>query len=105
MPKRREKGKKHLIRTFTDFQDSVSHYMYNLNTHVAYKNFRQVRAKHLHNKPENSIEELANTLVLYSEQGQVYIDKVLRVIDDNQLAEVSLKFQQKIYTKDTLAMF
>jgi Bax protein len=67
------------MRAFDSIVDAVQAYAQNLNTHFAYRKFRQMRAQL---RDKNSLIDgyvLAGTLLAYSERGQDYID-FLRLI-------------------------
>jgi Bax protein len=67
------------MRAFDSIVDAVTAYAQNLNTHFAYRKFRQQRADM---RSKNALIDgyvLAGTLLAYSERGQDYID-FLRLI-------------------------
>ncbi len=65
--------------------DSVRAYMWNLNTHDAYEDLRQMRAELRQKGAELSGLVLADTLTRYSEQGQTYVDTLKGIIKTNRL--------------------
>lgn len=67
------------IRAFGSIVDSVVAYAQNLNTHFAYRKFRQQRAQMREQEAVIDGYVLAGTLLAYSERGQDYID-FLRLI-------------------------
>ncbi len=86
-PKRQRKslGDYGLARFKTPL-DSIRAYIHNLNTHPAYRIFRQRRAKlRDEGKPLRGMD-LAPALLHYSEQGERYVEKLLRIIEANHLA-------------------
>lgn len=74
-------------------QDSVSDYIHNLNTHPAYKEFRQARAQARANRQKLNSWQLIGHLGRYSERGQAYISHVkdmmstpyIKNLDENRL--------------------
>lgn len=88
VPKAREEGMDHKIRAFDTLSQSVSAYMRNLNTHRAYRKFRDLRTrKRTTGKPINGYE-LAGTLTKYSERGQEYVESIRVIIDANELRDL-----------------
>ncbi|MDC0073588.1 glucosaminidase domain-containing protein [Alphaproteobacteria bacterium] len=78
-------GKKHEVRTFEVLEDSVSHYIKNLNYHWAYNDFRMNRAKlRLYNQKINGYV-LAEYLTRYSSKGDGYIKLLKSIINTNNL--------------------
>lgn len=73
------------LRAYGSVGESVQAYIHNLNTHAAYRPFRELRAK-LRNNGENlSGHTLISGLMAYSELGQVYIDAIRNMIKGEQL--------------------
>jgi len=73
------------IAAFATLGDSVAAYVANLNSHPAYATFRRQRAEQRAAGQMPDGRALAGTLVAYAETGQVYIDTLRSVIDDNWL--------------------
>jgi Bax protein len=67
------------MRAFESIVEAVSAYAMNLNTHFAYRKFRQQRAEMRNKDALIDGYVLAGTLLAYSERGQDYID-FLRLI-------------------------
>lgn len=67
------------MRAFDSIVDAVGAYAQNLNTHFAYRKFRQQRAEMRNKDALIDGYVLAGTLLAYSERGQDYID-FLRLI-------------------------
>ena len=61
-------------------QDSVTDYIHNLNTHPAYKEFRQARAAARSNRQRLNSFQLVGHLSKYSERGQDYIKHVKQMM-------------------------
>ena len=89
-PLNREPGKKHFVRKFSSFQDSVSVYIHTLNTHSAYKKLRSIRHKAFLEGREPSGHELADGLEKYSAKGQDYIKMIQSMIHQNNLDRLTL---------------
>jgi len=76
IPRGREPGQTHKIKIFNSMQDSISGYMDNLNSHRAYKNFRELRR----NKSNFNGLDAASTMINYSGIGQKYIIMLQKMI-------------------------
>lgn len=73
------------IHAFNGLAEGVRAYVHNLNTHNAYREFRDRRAGlHVQNRPLDGYE-LAATISKYSERGPDYIRDVRAMIQSNQL--------------------
>jgi len=85
-PSYREEGEKHLIKFFPTINHSIISYFNNINTHLAYYDFRQKR-KYLR---ENNIfldpNILIKTLNSYAKDKH-YIDTLISIIRVNQLTK------------------
>jgi Bax protein len=100
VPLRRAQGQRYEVKAFNSLYTSVRSYVWNLNTHFAYKSFRSKRAA-LRNggKPLNGYA-LTGTLERYSERGKKYIDTIrvimranrLHDFDDVQLLPADMEF-------------
>lgn len=73
------------VKAFADLMSSVRAYMYNLNTHPAYTEFRRLRAKEREEKGRASGRVLAGTLTDYAELED-YIARLRDLIQVNDLA-------------------
>ncbi len=72
-------------RAFNSLTAAVESYAHNLNTHRAYREFRQARAK-MHDRSQNvDAWALAATLFRYSERGPLYVKNIRWIIRDNDL--------------------
>ncbi len=88
VPQQRDSGKKHLIRKFDHFGDSITFYMRTLNSHPAYQKLRELRRQaRLHQQPLDG-RELAKGLSHYSARGQAYIDLIVKLIEQNRWAKL-----------------
>jgi Bax protein len=85
VPRRRDNGKFHNIRAFETLLDGAKTYAKNLNTHRAYRGFRELRAgmRNAGRPVEGAV--LAGTLSRYSERGPAYIETILSIITANGL--------------------
>lgn len=72
-------------RNFASLTEAVSAYAHNLNTHRAYREFRQLRARMRSTKGEIDSIELAGTLHRYSERGDDYVTTLRAIIRANTL--------------------
>ncbi|MFT7127182.1 MAG: Bax protein [Pseudoalteromonas tetraodonis] len=84
VPKRRAAGQKHEVKRFKSVNASVRAYMYNLNTHNAYKSMRSYRAELRAADKPLSASVLAQGLTHYSERGQDYVNSVKNIIKSNR---------------------
>lgn len=76
------------VTSFRSVTHSVRSYMHNLNTHRAYRKFRAERAR-IRGERAPTGDELAAYLEAYSEQREVYVRTIRRVIRDNRLEKLS----------------
>ena len=86
MPQNRAPGKTHMIRIFSSLQKSVNGYMLNLNTNIAYEDFRDRRLKARNEGKNYTGMEAAKTMINYSELKGEYIKMVQEMIEQNNLA-------------------
>lgn len=86
MPQNRLPGKTHMIRIFSSLQKSVNGYMLNLNTNIAYEDFRSRRLKARNEGKNYTGMEAAKTMIHYSELKGEYIKMVQEMIEQNNLA-------------------
>lgn len=85
MPQNRLPGKTHMIRIFSSLQKSVNGYMLNLNTNIAYEDFRNRRLKARNEGKNYTGMEAAKTMIHYSELKGEYIKMVQEMIEQNNL--------------------
>ena len=85
VPLRREQGKTHSIRAFSSLLDSVRAYIHNLNTHRAYRELRQTRARMRQDGAPIDGAVLAGALTRYSQRGGEYVDSLRLIISANSL--------------------
>jgi len=80
------------VAAYVSPQASVDAYMFNLNTHRAYKHLRKNRAElRTQNKPMSGWE-LAKTLDKYSERGDAYIKELHDIMGFNKLSATDEAF-------------
>jgi len=79
VPMERAEGKSFRVRGFDHLIDGVKSYVHNLNSHPAYKDFREARARMRSEKGDIDGYNLAGALLRYSERGVAYV-KTIRVI-------------------------
>jgi Bax protein len=83
MPSERAPNKRHFIQAYSSLIDSVRSYSVNLNSHRAYRKFRQLRAGlRLKGKPLSG-KILADTLTYYSARGKAYVRTLHILMTEN----------------------
>ena len=85
LPKRRDTGQTHYVRSHETLLQAVSAYAHNLNSHWAYEDFRRARARLRRAGGPISGYDLAKQLTRYSERGVTYIRAIRRIIRQNGL--------------------
>jgi len=85
VPKQRSNGKTHLVRKFDDLAESVRYYIWNLNSHPAYAEMRELRQQQ-RESGEPIGHELAAGLKSYSAKGERYVSLIQQLIDRHDLA-------------------
>lgn len=85
VPRSRAKGRTYEVRSFDNARASVESYLNNINTHRAYLEFRQLRAKKRAEGEAISGLELATTLSRYSQRGKAYVREIRSMIQQNNL--------------------
>lgn len=85
VPKQRAKTAKHEVKRFSHPFASVKSYLRNLNTHPAYRPFRQIRAQQRAQKQPLDAARLAQGLKQYSQRGLSYVEELQAMIRYNQL--------------------
>lgn len=76
------------MAAFSTPLEAVRSYMHNLNTSRAYIDLRRKRQALRLKSKRISATELAQSLLHYSERGQVYVDSLTSLIRSNHLAEL-----------------
>jgi Bax protein len=85
LPLRRDPGQLHRIRAFDSLLESVRAYTLNLNTHRAYRTFRNGRADYRRRGQAIDGMALARSLTAYSERGPAYVESIRTIIRANGL--------------------
>lgn len=85
LPRARDEGKTHRIKSFEYLLDSVRSYMVNLNRHMSYRDLRDRRAELRDHNLVVTGTALAPSLIDYSERGAEYVSDILSIIDYNDL--------------------
>jgi len=85
VPKQRAEGEFYEVKAFKTLSDSIASYMHNLNTHQAYAQFREERARRKI-EPANPLNgyKLTETLTVYSERGDEYVAALQNLIQTNR---------------------
>ena len=73
------------VQSFPDLKSSVRSYMRNLNTHFAYKEFRNLRISYIKNGKWPDGLVLASALYPYAETGDEYVESIKNIILQNNL--------------------
>ena len=84
MPAKRPIGEKHLIKYFSSINESVKSYFYNINTHNAYKEFRELRKKLRDEGLSLNLKLLVSKLDSYAEDKN-YVKSINSIISKNKL--------------------
>ncbi|PKU23316.1 glucosaminidase domain-containing protein [Telmatospirillum siberiense] len=74
-------------RNFASLTEAVASYAHNLNTHRAYREFRQMRARMRATRGGIDSLELSATLHRYSERGDDYVTTLRAIIRGNALED------------------
>ncbi len=90
VPLKREFGEKHLIKSFSSYDNSVSSYFRNINSHNAYKDFRAVRQLMRSKNNFSNISLLISNLHSYAEDSN-YINNLEAVIQKNNFTKFDTK--------------
>ena len=71
---------------------SILNYAQNLNSSAFYTRFRKARLKFIKNDRylDNASSRLATHLSSYSQEGEKYVEKILKIISINRLADFEL---------------
>ncbi|MEQ8666498.1 MAG: glucosaminidase domain-containing protein [Rhodospirillales bacterium] len=84
VPEDRPAGDNHEVRAFGSINESVRSYLHNINTHRAYRELRQARARARAEGRAASGLELAGYLDSYSERGAKYIEEIRATVRVNR---------------------
>ncbi len=91
VPLKRDYGEKHLIKSFSSYNNSVTSYFENINSHLAYKDFRALRSVMRSKNNFSEVKLLINKLDSYAADNN-YINTLVAVIEKNKFN----KFNSKI---------
>ena len=89
IPSQREEGKKHFIKNFKSIEKSVESYFRNINSHYAYKKFRELRSQINDFENDFNIKILTSALEVYAED-KLYVNTINKIIDSNNLNQFDL---------------
>ena len=87
VPSVREKGKTHSIKKFSSPYQSMRAYVDNINRNPAYERLRKLRMKLHAENIDITGTKLATTLDKYSQEREVYVNKLLDIISSNKLEQ------------------
>ena len=87
VPLLREEGERHLVKAFDSIDRSVQSYFNNLNSHYAYKEFRNVRKIMRERNNFTNINLLVNELGTYA-ADENYIQTINSIIKVNKLDQL-----------------
>lgn len=76
------------LRAFENIYGSVRGYIHNLNTHRAYRAFRDMRASRRESGGIIDGHALADALTRYSEEGTLYVDRLRSIMQQPAVAGV-----------------
>jgi Bax protein len=88
LPLAREEGRTHRVASFASLLESTRAYARNLNSHRAYREFRDVRAAARAEGLAAGGIELAATLSRYSQRGTAYVHRIRGLIVVNGLRDL-----------------
>jgi len=83
IPAARPEGESYSLALFTTISEAVERYFVNLNTHPAYRHFREYRSSMRERGMEPDPFILVGALERYSERGQEYILDIVSLIRQN----------------------
>ena len=96
VPSSRDSEKAHEVAKFASVNLAVRAYIKNLNTNVAYIELRKMRSKLRENEEDVTGLVLAKTLDRYSEEGEHYVTKISKFIDQNKLQRFTDEFNESV---------
>jgi Bax protein len=102
VPSSRDSDKAHEVSEFSSINAAVRSYIRNLNSGNAYQKLRAERAKLRNADKEITGIALAKTLDKYSEEGEVYIAKLTKFINQNKLQRFNQQFQESLVQQASL---
>ncbi len=96
IPKARSDGKAHEVAKFDSVNESIRSYLKNLNSFHRYEHFRTLRSQSSIKETGKGVLKLVPGLLAYSEQGNLYIRKVTRMIKQNNLQRFDSIFIEQL---------
>ncbi|MGI4851317.1 MAG: glucosaminidase domain-containing protein [Janthinobacterium lividum] len=88
-----------MVYTYESLQESVSHYIHNLNTHPAYMSMRTIRADLRSSGDKLCSLKLVHGIGRYSEIGHAYISRVKKIIESFKLQHYDKAKLESSYQK------
>lgn len=85
VPRDRKEGATHKVKSFDRLIESVDGYVWNLNTHPAYRTLRKKRAALIRNGEALTGLALTPALIKYSERREAYVQDLRNIIISNRL--------------------
>ena len=85
VPRLRDDDKNHHVKRFATLLDATRAYVRNLNTHAAYRPFRELRQGMRESGRTLEGMELAGKLTRYSQRGKDYVRSIRDIIAANRL--------------------
>ncbi len=84
-PSRRDNDRSHEVATFDSVEEGVRYYIRTINSHAAYTELRDMRARARRQGAQVYGDKLAKGLVSYSERGMLYVNEIRSMIQYNRL--------------------
>lgn len=94
VPAKRDKGTRHEVRKFSNPQQSIGAYIFNLNTGRVYSLIRKQRVAARAKSTNPTGYDLATGLVKYSQRGNAYVKEIRSMISYNKLVN---KYDKKFW--------
>ena len=89
IPLKREEGRKHLVKAFSSYDNSIKSYFRNINTHYAYEKFRLTRKLMRDKNNFSNINLLVERLNTYAEDDS-YVETISSIIESNKLYQFDI---------------
>ena len=99
VPASRDSGRAHEVAKFTTVNLAIRAYIINLNTNAAYTGLRKKRASLRQEDQQITGLLLAEKLNKYSEEGDLYVKKLVQFINQNKLQRFTDKFNDSLIPK------
>lgn len=104
VPSKKVAGKRERIRIFKSIQDSVASYMHNLNSHWAYKEFREERYAKRQEGEDFTGNDGIQHIRRYSILGQRYINKLHTLMRVNHLMIYDRPYESHVDLQSHMAL-